>query len=56
MDSRIKTAGLADIDEKLRAGERLTFDEGVALFRTGDLLAVGALANRERDRRHGART
>jgi hypothetical protein len=28
----------------------------VALFRTADLLSVGALANREREKRHGART
>jgi aminodeoxyfutalosine synthase len=56
MNSRIKAAGLADIAEKLRTDERLSFDDGVALFRSSDLLAVGALANRERERRHGART
>jgi len=28
----------------------------VALFNAPDLLAVGALANREREKRHGART
>jgi aminodeoxyfutalosine synthase len=47
---------LADIDEKLRGNERLTFDEGVRLFNAPDLLAVGWLANREREKRHGART
>jgi aminodeoxyfutalosine synthase len=56
MNSRIKAAGLAEIDDKLHADERLTFDDGVALFRSPDLLAVGALANREREKRHGART
>jgi aminodeoxyfutalosine synthase len=54
--SRLQTAGLADIDEKLERGERLTFDEGVRLFETPDLLAVGWLANREREKRHGKRT
>ena len=54
--TRLQAAGLADIDEKLQAGERLTLDEGVRLFETRDLLAVGYLANRERERRHGART
>jgi aminodeoxyfutalosine synthase len=54
--SRIAAAGLADIDAKLRAGERLTFDDGVRLFASPDLLAVGWLANREREKRHGART
>ena len=56
MDSRIAAAGLADIDAKLTAGERLTFDEGVRLFNAPDLLAVGWLANREREKRHAART
>src|ERR1044072_7844556 len=56
MNSRIKAAGLAEIDDKLHADERLTFDDGVALFRSPDLLAVGCLASREREKRHGART
>jgi aminodeoxyfutalosine synthase len=54
--SRLRAAGLADIDDKLERGERLTFDEGVRLFEAPDLLAVGWLANREREKRHGART
>jgi aminodeoxyfutalosine synthase len=53
---RLQAAGLADIDDKLRAAERLTFDDGVRLFGCDDLLAVGWLANREREKRHGART
>ena len=56
MQRRIHAAGLADIDEKLRAEERLTFDDGVALFKSPDLLALGTLANREREKRHEART
>ena len=56
MDARIKAAGLAEIDGKVRASERLTLEDGVALFNAPDLLAVGALANREREKRHGART
>ena len=36
--------------------ERLSFDDGVALFQSTDLLALGWIANRERERRHGART
>jgi aminodeoxyfutalosine synthase len=54
--SRLRAAGLADIDEKLERGERLTFDDGVRLFEAPDLLAVGWLANREREKRHSART
>ena len=45
-----------DIAEKLDAGERLDLDDGVRLFECPDLLAVGWLANREREKRHGART
>jgi len=54
--SRIQSAGLAGIDDKLAAGERLSFDDGVRLFECEDLLAIGTLANREREKRHGART
>jgi aminodeoxyfutalosine synthase len=41
---------------KVRAGERLTFDEGVALFRHPDVVAVGQLANEVREAKHGDRT
>ena len=56
MRSRVRAAGLAGIDDKLEQGERLTLDDGVRLFESPDLLAVGWLANREREKRHGART
>jgi len=42
-----------NIRDKLRRGERLTFDDGVALFLEPDLLAVGALANEACEKRHG---
>ena len=56
MRSRLRAAGLAEIDDKLRAEERLTLEDGVRLFNASDLLAVGALANREREKRHAGRT
>jgi aminodeoxyfutalosine synthase len=56
MHRRLQTAGLAAIAEKVEARERLSFDDGVALFESTDLLALGWVANRERERRHGART
>ncbi len=56
VQARLRAAGLADIDEKLRSSERLTLEDGVRLFESPDLLAVGYLANREREKRHGART
>jgi aminodeoxyfutalosine synthase len=45
-----------DIDRvaaKVRAGERLSFDEGVALYAVGDLHDLGELANLVRERMHG---
>src|SRR3954467_12379593 len=54
--SRVITAGLSDIAEKLDASERLAFEDGVRLFACPDLLALGWLANREREKRHGGRT
>jgi aminodeoxyfutalosine synthase len=53
---RIKSAGLQTIAEKVDAKERLSFEDGVVLFNSTDLLALGWIANRERERRHGART
>ena len=44
---------LAPIADKVAAGERLTFDDGVRLFASRDLLALGRLANHVREARHG---
>jgi aminodeoxyfutalosine synthase len=56
MRSRLAAAGLTDIADKLDAAVRLDLADGVRLFDAPDLLAVGWLANRERERRHGAKT
>jgi aminodeoxyfutalosine synthase len=56
LTARLAALGLDYIDAKLARGERLTFDDGVRLFQCPDLLALGKLANREREKRHGART
>ncbi|WP_207262594.1 aminofutalosine synthase MqnE [Desulfovibrio sp. Huiquan2017] len=50
------TLGLADIRDKVEAHERLSFDDGVRLFRCPEPLAVGALAHRVRSRLHGDKT
>ncbi len=49
----IDDARLKPIAERVLAGERLSFDDGVALYRSNDLLAVGWLANQVREKRHG---
>ena len=44
------------IADKVRNGVDLDADEGVFLYRYPDLLAVGALANEQRERLHGDQT
>ena len=56
MRSRLAAAHLLDIADRLDAGERLTIEDGCRLFECADLLAVGWLANREREKRHDGRT
>jgi aminodeoxyfutalosine synthase len=52
----IEDSRLLPIRTKVEAGERLSFDDGVALYRTGDILALGYLANIVRERLHGGTT
>ena len=47
---------LTPIHAKVLAGERLSLDDGLTLYRTGDILAVGWLANHVRERMHGDTT
>ena len=56
MYGRLSASGLRDITDKLDAGIRLDLADGVRLFECPDLLAVGWLANRARESRHGAQT
>src|SRR5258708_37363058 len=44
---------LKPIAEKVLAGERLGMDDGITLYRSPDLLAVGWLANHVREKKHG---
>ena len=50
---KITDARLRPIADKVFAGERLNMDDGIALYRSPDLLAVGWLANYVREKRHG---
>jgi aminodeoxyfutalosine synthase len=47
---------MREIEAKVERGERLSFDDGVALFHEPNLLRVAALANRVREAKHGDRT
>ncbi len=44
------------IERKVDAGERLSFEDGVTLWKSPDLLGVGQLANRVRERLNGDKT
>ena len=48
-------ARLQPIFDKVMAGKRLDAADAVNLYRTGDILAVGWLANHVRERMHGDR-
>ena len=50
-DSRLKP-----ILEKVEAGVRLSYDDGVAMYRSPDILALGYMANLVRERLHGSTT
>jgi aminodeoxyfutalosine synthase len=50
---QIIDAQLKPIAEKVLAGERLSAEDGIMLYRSPDLLATGWLANYVREKRHG---
>jgi len=56
MQTLFEDRRLEPIREKVEAGERLSFDDGLALYRTSDILALGYLANIVRERKHGSVT
>src|ERR1700690_4418915 len=49
-------ARLQSVHHKVIAGERLNADDALALYRTGDILAVGWMANYVRGRMNGDKT
>jgi aminodeoxyfutalosine synthase len=52
---RFADARLAPLWDKVRGGERLSREDGLALFDTDDLLGVGRMANWAKSRREGDR-
>jgi len=53
--SRLKRDRLDELAEKVIQGERLALDDGLRLYRSNDLSAVGCLANIVRERKNGNR-
>lgn len=52
----IEDPGLEPILQKVERGERLSYEDGVAMYRSTDILALGYMANRVRERLHGDTT
>jgi cyclic dehypoxanthinyl futalosine synthase len=50
-----RSSDITDIAEKVWAGERLSFEDGLRLFETEDLLLLGSLADLVRQRKHPGR-
>jgi len=53
MEKMVVAAGFGDILDKIKAGERLGFADGVRLYRSNEILALGYLANLVRERLNG---
>lgn len=53
--ARLTDPALRPIAERVAAGERLSREDGAVLFRSPDLLGVGALADAANQARHGTR-
>ncbi len=55
LEKSITQSGLDNICEKILAGERLTLQDGLALYENPDILSVGALANIVREKKNSNR-
>lgn len=53
---KVLDSELIDIYHKVDEGKRLSFEDGLLLYRTPNLTGVGYLANLVRERKHGAKT
>jgi aminodeoxyfutalosine synthase len=51
--ARLHDPALESVREKVLSGRRLGFEDGLALYRTHDLLGLGRLANHVREEKHG---
>lgn len=56
LNSEELSADLKNIANKILLNERISFDEGVLLYKKADLGYLGVLANYLRERRHGNKT
>ena len=52
VEALVHATGLSDVYEKVQSGERLSYDDGVRLFQSKELMAIGAMANVVRERKN----
>jgi len=55
IEALARQSGLAEIYTRVQDGTRLTFDDGLRLYESKALMAVGAMANIVRERKNGNR-
>lgn len=53
LEAGLRNSDLAPVAAKVLSGERLSFEDGIRLFRSRDFLGLGRLANFAREERHG---
>ena len=53
LDRYIERAGFGDLWEKVQAGVRLSYEDGVRLYGSNEATAIGYMANWVRERLHG---
>src|SRR5580658_2028516 len=56
MQAIIEDSRLKPILEKVEAGIRLSYEDGLAMYRSSDILSLGYMANLVRERLHGSTT
>ncbi len=56
MEKLLKLSPIYDILKKAEDGERLSFEDGMRLFESNDILHIGHIANIIRERKNGNRT
>src|SRR5205814_7049069 len=52
----VSDSSLIPVAAKIRAGEPLSYEDGVALYRSRDIHGIGRLANFVREKLHGDKT
>jgi aminodeoxyfutalosine synthase len=56
MTPTVEDRRLQPVLDKVHSGERLSAEDGLAMYRSADLLAIGHMANAVREKLHGNRT